>query len=49
MELFEDFTVSKADLKQYAMIEKREYNPELSAISNMVLDIVDFKDRVRPL
>ena len=31
------------------MIEKREYNPELSVISNMVLDLVDFKDRVRPL
>lgn len=31
------------------MIEKREYNPELSVFSNMVLDLVDFKDRVRPL
>jgi len=30
-------------------IEKREYNPELSVISNMALDLVDFKDRVRPL
>jgi hypothetical protein len=31
------------------MISKREYNPELSVFSNLVLDLVDFKDRVRPL
>lgn len=31
------------------MIQKREYNPELSLFSNLVLDLVDFKDRVRPL
>ena len=31
------------------MIAKREFNPELSALSNLVLDLVDFKDRVRPL
>lgn len=31
------------------MIPKREYNPQLSAFSNMMLDLVDFKDRVRPL
>jgi len=31
------------------MIEKREFNPELSAFSNAVLDLVDFRDRVRPL
>ena len=31
------------------MIEKRDYNPELSTLSNMVLDAVDFKDRVRHL
>jgi hypothetical protein len=31
------------------MIQKREYNPELSMFSNLVLDLVDFKDRVRPL
>ena len=49
MEIFEDFTVDKADNKEYVMIEKREYNPELSVLSNMVLDLVDFKDRVRPL
>ena len=49
MEIFEDFTVDRRDNKLYVMIEKREYNPELSVISNMVLDLVDFKDRVRPL
>jgi len=49
MEIFEDFTVDRTDYKNYAMIEKREYNPELSTLSNMVLDAVDFKDRVRPL
>lgn len=31
------------------MIPKREFNPELSAFSNLILDLVDFKDRVRPL
>ena len=30
-------------------IPKREHNPELSLFSNLVLDLVDFKDRVRPL
>jgi len=49
MEVFEDFTTQKFDSKQYAMIEKREFNPELSAFSNAVLDLVDFRDRVRPL
>jgi hypothetical protein len=49
MELFEDYSVDKLDHKNYMMIEKREYNPELSVFSNMVLDLVDFKDRVKPL
>jgi len=49
MECFEDFTTKKMDKKEYVMIKKREYNPELSAIQNMILDLVDFKDRVRPL
>ena len=31
------------------MIKKREHNPELSTMGNMVLDLIDFKDRVRPL
>ena len=31
------------------MIPKREFNPEISAFSNLLLDLVDFKDRVRPL
>lgn len=49
MEIFEDFTVDNLDKKEHVLIEKREYNPELSVLSNMVLDLVDFKDRVRPL
>lgn len=49
MEVFEDYTVEKHDNKDYAMIQKREFNPELSAVSNILLDLVDFRDRVRPL
>lgn len=49
MEVFEDFSVAKHDYKDYAMIKKREFNPELSAFSNLLLDLVDFKDRVRPM
>lgn len=49
MEIFDDHSVDKQDYKRYYMIDKREYNPELSVMSNMVLDLVDFKDRVRPL
>ena len=49
MEIFQDYTVDKTDPKKYIMIEKREYNPELSVVSNLALDLVDFKDRVRPL
>jgi hypothetical protein len=49
MELFKDHTVDQLDPKHYMMIEKREFNPELSVFSNMVLDLVDFKDRIRPL
>ena len=48
-EIYVDFTLDKADHKDYIMIQKREYNPELSVFSNFVLDLVDFKDRVRPL
>jgi hypothetical protein len=49
MEIFEDFTVDDTDKKQFVTIQKRENNPELSVLANMVLDLVDFKDRVRPL
>jgi hypothetical protein len=31
------------------MIPKREHNPQLSLMGNMVLDLVDFKDRVKPM
>lgn len=49
MECYEDFTVDKTDNKDFMMIKKREYNPELSVFSNLILDLQDFKDRVRPL
>ena len=49
MECFEDFTVSKSPIKAYTMIPRREFNPEISAFSNLLLDLVDFKDRVRPM
>lgn len=49
MEIFTDYTVDHADTKEFIMIGKREYNPELSILGNMVLDLVDFKDRVRPV
>jgi len=48
-EIFTDFSEFKADPKDFMMIQKREHNPELSLFSNLVLDLVDFKDRVRPL
>ena len=48
-EVFKDYTENKNDNKDYVMIQKREYNPELSMFSNLVLDLTDFKDRVRPL
>lgn len=48
MEICEDFTTQQHDVKAYAMISKREFNPELSAFSNLILDLVDFKDRVKP-
>jgi hypothetical protein len=49
MEVFEDYTIQRHDNKDYAMIQKREFNPELSAVSNVILDLVDFRDRVRPI
>ena len=49
MEVFEDFTHDQSDGKGYAKIPKREFNPELSAFSNLLLDLTDFRDRVKPL
>lgn len=49
MEIFEDFTQEKGDLDGYTMIPKREFNPELSAFSNLLLDLADFRDRVKPM
>jgi seryl-tRNA synthetase len=31
------------------MIQKREFNPELSLVGNLLLDIVDYRERVVPL
>lgn len=49
MEIFEDHTADPLKGKGHAMIQKREYNPELSSFNNVLLDLIDFKDRVRPL
>merc|ERR1719454_634642 len=49
MEIFEDFSADPLKGKGHAMIQKREYNPELSSFNNLLLDLIDFKDRVRPL
>ena len=49
MECFKDWTVDKMENKGYVLIPKREFNPEISAFSNLLLDLVDFKDRVRPM
>ncbi len=49
IEIFEDHTVDPQVAKRYRSIPKREFNPELSVFSNLVLDLVDFKDRVKPL
>jgi len=49
MECFHDYTIDVSQNTGYALIPKREFNPELSAFSNLILDLVDFKDRVRPM
>jgi len=49
IELYQDFTIPIKDNKGMAKIPKREYNSELSYFSNVALDLIDFKDRVRPL
>lgn len=58
MEIGEDFSLNRqptvmidpydGEVKEYGLIPKREFNPELSAFSNLTLDLLDFKDRVRP-
>jgi hypothetical protein len=47
-EIFEDYTIPLIDTKGYTSIEKREFNPELSFFTNLALDLVDFRDRIRP-
>lgn len=49
MEIFTDYSISPLGNKGVAMIPKREFNPELSAVGNMLLDLADFRDRVRPM
>jgi hypothetical protein len=49
MEIFTDFTTAPGAAKGHAMIKKREFNPELSTFSNLLLDMVDFRDRILPL
>ena len=49
MECFTDYTVDQTSNKGHVLIPKREFNPELSSFSNFLLDLVDFRDRVRPL
>ena len=49
LEIFEDYSIPKHDQNGYIMIPKREFNPELSTFSNLLLDLADFKDRVRPM
>lgn len=49
MEIFEDYTVQKVDTKEYVMIPKREFNPNLSVVANIGLDLMDFRDRVKPV
>merc|ERR1712060_186640 len=49
IEIFEDFTLEQGERGGYTSIPKREFNPELSAFSNILLDLQDFRDRVKPL
>ena len=49
MEIFEDFTVLQEDHKGYGLIPKREFDPNMSYIQNFAADLMDFKDRVRPM
>ncbi len=48
IEIFEDFTITNSQ-KKMASIPKRENNPELSVFSNLALDLIDFRDRVKPM
>ena len=48
-EIFKDHTQLQHEAKEFILIPKREHNPEISAFSNLLLDFMDFKDRVRPL
>lgn len=51
IEVFTDY--SRVDLQQdgkrYVTIPKRHHDPELSFMNNLYLDLIDFRDRVKPL
>jgi hypothetical protein len=49
MEIFKDYSTFDDMPKSYTMIPKREYNPRISAVNNMILDLSDFYERVRPM
>jgi hypothetical protein len=38
-EIFKDYSQQRVDMKDFVMIAKREYNPELSMFSNLLLDL----------
>lgn len=48
MEIFKDFSEQRVR-KDFFTIPKREFNPEISTFANLALDLVDFRDRVRPM
>ena len=48
VECYEDSTVTAASHKAYASIPKREFNPSLSLFQNFLLDMDDFRNRVKP-
>ena len=48
MECFKDFSVGRPK-RSFFSIPKREFNPEMSTFANLALDLVDFRDRVRPM
>lgn len=49
IEIFKDYTIDQSDNKKVISIPKRENNPELSVFANLALDLIDFRDRVRPM
>lgn len=48
IEIFEDFSIKPSE-KKMIQIPKWETNPELSVFTNLALDLIDFKNRVKPM